>query len=199
MMRRHSGSARCQFSSCFSSATMRVVASRSACSCTSSGSRNNTGTALPVGSVNSSVAALSKLRQPAVSPHPTRTANHNLIGLQGADLYPLIPQSMQRQYRLLLFALHGHEAHVGPLYGLPDRLCIGRIGLVGLHERPHELRRNQLHLMTQTLQQSSPVVCRPQASIATTPRGARAKNVLTCARRNVLRFISPLRTSTQCT
>ena len=65
---------------------------------------------------------------------------------------------MQAQHRLLFDTLHRHKAHPRPLAGFPDRLGIGRVGLVRLHKRTHELRRDQRDLMAQALQQPAPVV-----------------------------------------
>ena len=82
----------------------------------------------------------------------------DLVGLGGTRLHEPLARAVQRQYRLLLDRLHGHEPHVGPADGFADRLRIGAVVLVGLHVRLHELRRDELHGVTEGLQLARPVV-----------------------------------------
>ena len=46
---------------------------------------------------------------------------------------------MQQQSSLLIGAFDRHKTHVGALYGLADRLSIGRVVLVGLDIRTNIL------------------------------------------------------------
>jgi len=62
------------------------------------------------------------------------------------------------QHRLLLHRLDRHEAHVGSGYGLAYRLCVGRVVLVALDVRLHELRRYQPNSVTEPLQLSGPMM-----------------------------------------
>ena len=56
---------------------------------------------------------------------------------------------MQRQNRLLRFALHCYKFHPRTLRCLPNRLRIRGIALVALDKRPHKLTRDQANFMTQ--------------------------------------------------
>ena len=95
--------------------------------------------------------------------------------LHRANLHLLGTHPVQRQHRLLLLALERHKAHPGLRTGGPDRLGIGRIGFVGLDERPNKLGSNQLDLVTQTLQGPTPVVSRTARLHHDQPRFAAGK------------------------
>ncbi len=65
---------------------------------------------------------------------------------------------MHRQYRLLLDALHRHEAHVRPTHRLTDRFGIGDIIFIRLHVRLNKLRCNKPYRMSKALQRTGPVM-----------------------------------------
>ena len=56
--------------------------------------------------------------------------------------YQELASSVQQQSGLLIGAFDRHETHVGALYGLADRLSIGRVVLVGLDIRTNILWRH---------------------------------------------------------
>ncbi len=60
----------------------------------------------------------------------------------------------QHEGRLLLWGLNRHEAHGRPAHRLADRLGIGGIVLATLDIWLGQLRRDQLHLVPQRLQQA---------------------------------------------
>ena len=60
---------------------------------------------------------------------------------------------------LLLLALHRNKAHVRTLRCLADRLGIGNIILLPLHERLHIGRGDQPNIMANPHQFARPVVC----------------------------------------
>src|ERR1700680_1373943 len=62
---------------------------------------------------------------------------------------------MHRLQIELILGFEGHKSHGWPLHRLGDCFSILVIILVGLHERPHELRWNQAHLMPLRCQSSS--------------------------------------------
>ncbi len=78
-----------------------------------------------------------------------------LIDLHDADADQLLAYAVQRQHCLLILCLDGNEAHAGTLGGFPDRCGIGCIILVGFHERPHELGRDELHVVAKPRQYTS--------------------------------------------
>ena len=57
----------------------------------------------------------------------------NLVGLGCTCLNETLPDSVDRQYALLLDILDRHEPHIWPAYCFTDGLSIGRVVLVGLH------------------------------------------------------------------
>ena len=59
-----------------------------------------------------------------------------------------IAHPVQRLQVELVVRLDRNEAHVLALHRLSDGLGIQEVVLVGLHKRLHELRRDQLHIMT---------------------------------------------------
>ena len=71
------------------------------------------------------------------------------------ELGPLPHEQIARsEYRgagLLLLALHSHKPHVRSLGRLADRLRIGGIVLLPFDERLHISRRDEPHLMPETL------------------------------------------------
>src|SRR5215210_4099363 len=68
---------------------------------------------------------------------------------------------MQGQDALLLHALHGHELRAGQGRGGADRRCVSRVVLLApLQEWLDCLRSDQLHLVAETTQHTSPVMCR---------------------------------------
>ena len=69
-----------------------------------------------------------------------------------------IARAEQHALRLLLPRLYRHETHRRPRGRLADRLGVGGVVLLPLHERLHVDRRDQLHLMTELLELSAPVV-----------------------------------------
>jgi len=81
-----------------------------------------------------------------------------LISLRGARLHEALTHTVQHQDRLLLNVLDRHKPHVGPRHGLADRLCIGRVVLVGLHVGLDELRRHQLDSVTKGCELARPVM-----------------------------------------
>ena len=66
--------------------------------------------------------------------------------------------------RLLLLALHRHEAHARPLGRLADRLGIRHVVLLPLHERLDVGRRDQPHRVAQLAELTRPVM-RPGAGL----------------------------------
>jgi hypothetical protein len=60
--------------------------------------------------------------------------------------------------RLLLLALHRHEAHVRPLRCFANSLSVDRVVLLPLHERLYISRRDQPNLMPKLGELASPVM-----------------------------------------
>jgi hypothetical protein len=87
---------------------------------------------------------------------------------------------------LLLRALDGDKPHGWPRRRFGDRLGVGRVVLVSLHEGLHVDRCNQPHLMAQRAD-LAPRCELAQASIATKHFGTEAKNDSTFARDIFLR------------
>ena len=63
--------------------------------------------------------------------------------------------------RLLLFALHRHEPHVGALRRFANSLGIDRVVLLPLHKRLYIGGRDQPNLMAKLAELTSPVMCSP--------------------------------------
>ncbi len=92
---------------------------------------------------------------------------------------------MQAKHALLLFALDGHEAHVGPLHRFADGRRVGRIVLAASAAEPvrgDELGRHEPHGMTQGLELPGPVMrtrARFHADQARRQRSNQLKQLLT--------------------
>lgn len=65
---------------------------------------------------------------------------------------------MQRLDVELVDRLDRHKAHGRPLHGLGDRLGVAEVVLLALHERLHELRRDDLHLVPQARERAAEMV-----------------------------------------
>ena len=85
----------------------------------------------------------------------------NLVDLRGTPIHGQAAHAMDGLDVLLRDRLDGDEAHVRALCGLADRLGIGRVVLVRLHERLDELRRDQAYLVPIGAEQPRPVVRAP--------------------------------------
>src|SRR3954462_3949810 len=88
----------------------------------------------------------------------------------GALTHQQVARSEHRRTRLALLTLYGHEAHALSLCRLADRLCIGGIVLLPLHEWLHVSGRNEPHLMAELHQLAAPVM---RASTGLHRHGAR--------------------------
>ena len=75
--------------------------------------------------------------------------------------YQKIARTEQHPSGLLLFRLHGHEAHGRALCCLGGRLRVGHIVLLTLDEWLHVYRRNQLDFVPELLGLSAPMVSAP--------------------------------------
>jgi hypothetical protein len=76
----------------------------------------------------------------------------------GALVNQALPRSEQHRACLLLFRLWLDKAHLRALCRNHNRLGIGGVILLSLHEGPHVLRRDQLHVMTQRRHFPCPVM-----------------------------------------
>ncbi len=76
----------------------------------------------------------------------------------GALMHEQVPGPEHHAASLLLGALHRHEAHRRPLGRLADRLGVGRIVLLPLHEGLHVGRRDQPDRVPEPHQLPAPVV-----------------------------------------
>lgn len=65
---------------------------------------------------------------------------------------------MQGQYHLLGVVLDGHELDPWQLADGPDRLRVGGVGLVALHEGANPVGRQQSHLMAKLHELAAPFV-----------------------------------------
>src|SRR3954447_23067666 len=88
----------------------------------------------------------------------------------GALTHQQVARSEHRRTRLALLTLYGHEPHAWSLRRLADRLCIGGIVLLPLHEWLHVSGRNEPHLMAELHQLAAPVM---RASTGLHRHGAR--------------------------
>ncbi len=106
-----------------------------------------------------------------VPPHPGAASRHHVavfgqqtpqaVDLRRAELHQLLAHPMQRQHRLLRFALDCHRLDAGLLNRHPDRPRVVRIVLVAADERPHHLRRQQADLVAQRPEPPRPVLRAP--------------------------------------
>ena len=80
------------------------------------------------------------------------------IGQLRAAAHQPVADPDQHQSRLLLRCLHRHEAHRRPAHCLAQRLSVRRIVLALLDIGLSQLRRYQLHLMPERLQQPCPMM-----------------------------------------
>ncbi|CAG2142973.1 hypothetical protein LMG26411_02294 [Cupriavidus numazuensis] len=110
------------------------------------------------------VHPLHDLLQPRTHSRPDRDAKFveqptQLVDQHGAYLDAQLTQGVQPEHALLGLGLRGHHRHVRLLCRRPDRLRIGRIRLVPLHERTHIAGMQQHRLMPQRSQLTGPPVC----------------------------------------
>ena len=129
---------------------------------------------------------------------PARAARHYLavfgqqaaqaVDLGGAELHQLLAHAMQRQDRLLLFALDRNRLDPGLLHRRPDRPRVLHVVFVAADERSHQLHRQQTDLVAQL----------PHASMLTRHAARLAKCSSSFARVSRWSTISPVSRSTQC-
>jgi hypothetical protein len=82
----------------------------------------------------------------------------DLVDLGRAPLHDQTAHAMDRLDVPLLDAFHRNKAHVGALGGLANRLGVGGVVLVRLHERFDELGGDQAHHRTEGAKQPRPVM-----------------------------------------
>ena len=86
-----------------------------------------------------------------------------------------------------------NKSHSFPRCGLADRLRVGCVRFPAFDEWLHVNRRDQSHVMAQSLDLPGPIMPPPQASMATRQGGVFSKKRRTLARRSFrLKSASPL-------
>ena len=103
-----------------------------------------------------------------VPPHPGSAFRHDLaifgqqtaqaVDLGGAELHQLLAHAMQRQDRLLFFALDRNRLDAWLLHRRPDRPRVVRIVLVAADEGPDHLRRKKPDLVTELPDPACPML-----------------------------------------